>query len=139
VDISTEQTAAARPVPHPTRLSRPFWDACRDRRLIVQQCRACQTYLFIPREFCSTCLSRDLTWVPALGTGRIVTHTAVWRPQTSAFSVPYVIAVIRLDEGYEMLTNVVHAEPDQITIGAKVQVCFVDVTEDVTLPCFELV
>ena len=130
---------AARPAPQPTELSRPFWDACRDHRLIVQQCGECGTYVFIPQAFCPACLSTDLRWVESRGTGTIVTFTVVWRPQTPAFDVPYVVAVVRVDEGYEMVTNVVDADPDDVRIGAAVAVCFVDVDFNVTLPCFTLV
>ena len=125
-------------MPQPTDLSRPFWDACREHRLTVQRCDACATYVFIPQAFCPACLSTELRWVESNGTGTIVTFTVVWRPQTTAFDVPYVVAVVRLDEGHEMVTNVVEADPDAVRIGARVEVCFVDVDFSVTLPCFTL-
>jgi uncharacterized OB-fold protein len=62
----------------------------------------------------------------------------VWRPQTPAFEVPYVIAVVRLDEGVEMLTNLIGVEPQQVSIGARVRVAFADVAEHMTLPFFTL-
>jgi uncharacterized OB-fold protein len=68
-----------------------------------------------------------------------VTYTVVWRPQTPAFEVPYVIAIVRLDEGVEMLTNLIDVEPEQVTIGARVRVAFVDVAEHMTLPFFTLI
>lgn len=71
--------------------------------------------------------------------GSIVTYTVVWRPQTPAFEVPYVIAVVRLDEGVEMLTNLVDVQPEQVSIGARVRVVFTDVAEHMTLPFFTLV
>jgi uncharacterized protein len=124
------------PLPRPTSLTQPFWNACRDHRLTVQRCESCGTYVFIPQAFCPTCLGTDLTWVESSGHGSIVTFTVVWRAQTPAFEVPYVVAVVRLDEGYEMMTNIVDVEPDDVTIGAPVEVRYVDVTPDVTLPCF---
>jgi uncharacterized protein len=125
-----------RPLPRPTALTQPFWDACRDHRLTVPRCSACGAYVFIPQSFCPVCLSTDLAWVESNGRGTIVTFTVVGRPQTPAFEAPYVVAVVRLDEGYEMLTNVVDVDPDDVTIGAAVRVRFVDMTDDVTLPCF---
>jgi uncharacterized OB-fold protein len=95
--------------------------------------------VFIPQEFCTSCLSSNLHWVTSQGIGSVVTFTVVWRPQTPAFSVPYAIAVVRLDEGYEMITNVVNCETSKVEIGAVVKVCFVDIDEAITLPCFELV
>lgn len=128
-----------RPLPQPTALTQPFWDGCREHRLTVQQCSACATFVFIPQAFCPACLSPDLAWVGSTGRGTIVTYTVVWRPQTPAFEAPYIVAVVRLDEGYEMLTNVVDVDPDDVAIGAPVSVRFVDVTKDVALPCFTLV
>jgi uncharacterized OB-fold protein len=92
--------------------------------------------VFIPQEFCSACRSTDLSWVESAGTGVVVTYTTVWRPQTPAFEVPYIVAVVRLDEGYEMLTNLVGTRTDDVTIGARVRVEFCDITAEVTLPCF---
>ena len=125
-----------RPVPQPTLLSRPFWDACREERLTVQRCENCHEYIFIPRTFCPVCLSTSLAWTDATGLGTIVTYTVVWRAQTPAFATPYVVAVVRLDEGYEMLTNIVDSEPEDVSIGARVQIRFVEISADVTLPCF---
>ena len=124
-----------RPLPRPSKTSRPFWDACRERRLIIQQCESCGSYVFIPQDFCPHCLSRALRWVDAAGTGSIVTFTVVWRPQTPAFEIPYVIAVVMLDEGVDLLTNLVDADPAQVAIGDRVRVSFVDI-EDMTLPFF---
>jgi uncharacterized OB-fold protein len=128
----------SRPLPRPAALTEPFWDACRQHRLIVQRCSACATYVFIPQAFCPSCLGTDLVWVDSSGRGTIVTFTVVWRPQTPAFDAPYVVAVVRLDEGYEMMTNVVDADPDDVTIDAPVIVRFLDLAEDATLPCFTL-
>ena len=128
-----------RPLPQPTAISRPFWDACRQQRLIIQRCQDCGQHVFLPQSFCPNCLSRSLSWVPVSGAGRVVTYTVVWRPQTPAFEVPYVIAVVCLDEGVDMLTNLVDAEPEQVSIGARVRVAFADVAADATLPFFRLV
>jgi uncharacterized protein len=127
-----------RPVPRPTALTEPFWDACRERRLIVQRCATCATHVFIPQSFCPECLGTELEWVESSGRGVVVTYTVVWRPQTPAFDAPYVVAVVRLDEGWEMMTNVVDVDPESVDIGAPVVVRFLDVTDDVSLPCFTL-
>jgi uncharacterized OB-fold protein len=124
-----------RPLPRPSEISRPFWDACRERRLLIQRCDACSGYVFIPQPFCPHCLARSLTWLQAAGTGHIVTFTVVWRPQTPAFETPYVVAVVMLDEGVDMLTNLIDVDPAHVSIGDRVRVAFVDV-EDATLPFF---
>ena len=130
--------AARRPVPRPTAITQPFWDACRDRRLIVQRCDRCATHVFIPQAFCSACRSTELSWVESTGLGAVVSFTEVWRPQTTAFDAPYTVAVVRLDEGHEMMTNLVGEGRADVAIGDRVRVAFVDVDADVTLPCFEL-
>ncbi|AEA23624.1 Zn-ribbon domain-containing OB-fold protein [Pseudonocardia benzenivorans] len=129
----------ARPTPRASATTRPFWDGCRRGVLLVQRCRACAAHTFTPQDFCRTCLSCDLDWVESGGEGVIVTYTTIWRPQTPAFEVPYVVAVVALTEGYEMLTNIVDSEPAEIQVGAKVHVAFRDVAPDVTLPCFTVV
>ena len=130
-----------RPVPHPSPLTRPFWDACAAGRLTAQQCAECGQYIFTPQEFCRYCLSTSLRWRGCSGTGLIVTYTVIWRAQTPAFSVPYVVAVVELDEGYQMISNIVAQDDEavatQVAVGDRVRVTFVPVTKDVTLPCFE--
>lgn len=128
----------AKPLPAPTTLSRPFWDGCRDSRLLVQRCSTCGAHVFLPQEFCPSCLGIDLEWVEGAGKGVIVTFTVIGRAQTPAFSAPYVVAVVRLDEGYEMLTNIVGTEPNGVMIGSRVEVNFVRENDEIALPCFRL-
>ena len=127
-----------RPLPQPTALSRPFWDGCRDGRLLAQRCSSCSRYFFIPSPFCPHCLDADYEWAESSGRGQVVTYTVVWRPPTPAFDAPYVVAVVRLKEGYEMFTNIVDVEPDADLIGARVQVRFRRESDEIALPFFEL-
>lgn len=128
-----------RPVPRPTPLTRPFWDGCRERRLLVQRCHDCGAHVFIPQEWCAECLGNDLRWVESSGTGEVVTYTVVSRSQTPAFETPYVIAVVRLAEGHEMMTNIIGPDATAVQIGDPVEVSFVPIDPDVTLPCFQRV
>ncbi|MEU9888888.1 OB-fold domain-containing protein [Sphaerisporangium sp. NPDC051011] len=80
----------------------------------------------------------DLEWVESTGRGSIVTFTIIGRAQTPAFIAPYVVAVVRLDEGYEMLTNIVDATPDRVQFGSRVEVEFVRESDEISLPCFRL-
>jgi uncharacterized protein len=128
-----------RPVPCPSALTRPFWDACADRRLVVQRCADCGRYIFTPQAFCRYCLSGSLEWRESAGLGRVVTYTVVWRPQTPAFTAPYVVAVIELDEKYQMISNVVGDMAEHVSIGDRVRVRFVPASAGITLPCFERV
>lgn len=126
------------PVPIPTPVSEPFWAACRRQTLIVQRCGRCGACTFPPQMFCRSCLAESLEWVPVTGTGSVYSYTVIWRPQTAAFEAPYVVAIIELDEGYVMLSNVVGSPPEDVTVGARVHVVWDEVTADITLPKFAL-
>ncbi len=128
----------AKPLPRPSPLTQPFWDACKRGELLVQQCKDCQGLTFIPQHACSKCLSPNLTWVQSAGKGKVYSHTTVWRPQMPAFEVPYVVAIIDMDEGYRMMTNIIDCDPAQVRVGMPVQVAFRKASEEITLPYFRL-
>jgi uncharacterized protein len=125
------------PVPHATsHVSDPFWEACRRGELHYQRCQACGLSNFPPAEHCRDCLSDELLWARSGGVGEIYSWTVVYRPVTAEFTPPYAPAIVTLDEGYQMLTNVVGVAPDELAIGMPVQVQFHPVGPDVTLPYF---
>lgn len=131
-------STAARPLPRPTALSRPFWEGCLRGELLVQRCANCSRHFFIPSAFCPQCLSQNYEWVASSGRGHVVTYTVVWRPPTPAFDAPYVVGIVQLEEGYEMFTNIVDAKSSDDLIGAAVQVRFHRESDDIALPFFEL-
>ena len=112
--MSDEQ--AARQVLHGApEESEPFFDAAREGRLLIQQCTACGEHQFYPRKICIHCGSPDVEWVEASGTGTVHTFTVIhqqgmpgWRDE-----VPYVAAIIDLEEGVRMTSNVVECRPDR--------------------------
>ena len=125
------------PVPHVcSHLSVPFWQGCQSGELRYQRCEACGISNFPPTEHCRQCFSADLVWMESGGVGEIYSWTVVHRPVTAEFEPPYAPAIITLDEGYQMLTNVVGVAPDDLEIGMRVQVQFHAVAPDVTLPYF---
>ncbi|MGH3756802.1 Zn-ribbon domain-containing OB-fold protein [Actinophytocola sp.] len=129
-----------RPLPVPSDLTRPFWDALRERRLVLQHCPACGGYQHAPKLRCTTCRSTELVWREVAGTGRVHSHTTVHRPPSPAFAdaVPYVVAIVELDgTGVRMLSNVVGVPPDDVYIGQKVRVVFDDVADEFTVFRFE--
>ena len=128
----------AKPLPKPTPWSRPFWVACKERKLLVQKCEDCQKYIFYPKLFCPFCLSERLHWVESSGKGKIYSFTVVYSYQPTEFEddVPYVIAVIELEEGVRMMSNIVECKPDDIRCDMEVEVIFEQVTDDVTFPRF---
>jgi len=127
----------AGPVPcASSQVSVPFWQGCREGELRYQRCEDCGLSNFPPTEHCRQCLSTELRWARGGGVGEIYSWTVVHRPVTVEFTPPYAPAIVTLDEGYQMLTNVVGVPPGDLEIGMRVQVQFHAVGPDVTLPYF---
>ncbi|WP_127806015.1 Zn-ribbon domain-containing OB-fold protein [Hydrogenophaga sp. NH-16] len=120
--------------------SRPYWDTLKRHRLTIKRCTACGKHHFYPRALCPHCHSDAVEWVDACGTGTIYSFTIARRPAGPAFKAdtPYVVAVIDLDEGARMMTNIVTDDVEAVRIGQRVTVQYDDVTDEVTLPKFRL-
>jgi len=127
------------PIPMPTPESRPFWDAARRHELQLPCCRACGQYHYYPRATCPHCLSNDLEWRRVSGRGTVHTFTVVHRGAKGfPLPTPYVMAVVQLDEGPRMMTNLLGVPPNpaEIPFGLPVEVTFTDVTPEIALPHF---
>ena len=122
--------------------SEPFWNACRDHRLVVPQCSECGLTRFPPGPFCPACRSQDITWLELPGTGTIYTYTVVSRSITPEMddSIPYAPAVVQLDgaEGRRLITCIVNTPVERIEVGARVRVWWEDREDGVTVPRFVL-
>ncbi len=129
---------SGRPVPEPTGDSEPFWRACRAGRLIVQRCANCQRLQYYPRNMCTECLSERLDWETMSGRGTVYTHSIVHRALNPAFEadLPYVVAVVELDEGVRLISRIVDCTPAKVVIGMTVEVTFVPASDAITLPLF---
>jgi uncharacterized protein len=95
----------SKPMPVPQELSRPYWEAARQGRLVLQRCGQCGTVRHYPRLLCDRCHSREVGWMPATGRGRIHSWTVchhVFHPGFAA-DVPYVLVTVDLDEGVRAL------------------------------------
>ncbi len=119
--------------------SAAYWQAAREGYLGLPHCQNCDKYFFYPRMLCPHCHSTKVETVRVSGRGTIYTYTIVRRHPNPAFNarVPYAIALIDLAEGPRML-SAVRAAPEQVKIGATVEVVFEPLSEEVTLPCFKL-
>jgi len=126
-----------RPIVNPC--AQPFWDATREDKLLIQQCEKCKTHIFYPRLFCTECHSDRLGWVEASGRGVVYSYTVVHNNSPSAFlaDVPYVVAIVRLDEGVQMCTNIVDCDPAAVRCDMPVQVVFEALDSEFTLPKFK--
>jgi uncharacterized OB-fold protein len=124
------------PLPRPTPLSAPHWEGCKEGELRVQRCTRCEAFTFIPKPVCPHGLDMTLEWVTSSGRGTVYSHTTVHRPQRPEFDVPYTVAIIELEEGWHMLTNLVDIAPDDVRIGMPVEADFRKMSDEITLPYF---
>ena len=138
----SDQAVAPRPEPITDVDSRPFWDGVAAGELRIQRCRSCESYNYYPRYLCPTCYSDDLEWTAAAGGGTVHSFTVSRRPAGPGFAaeVPYIVVLVDLDEGPRMVSNIVDADPEDVAIGAAVQVEFRAMgSAGFVLPVFKLV
>ena len=122
--------------------SEPFWEASKQHKLIYQNCDACRTVIFYPRRHCPHCGSLDTTWHESQGRGTVYTFSIIMQSRHPAFKDlgPYAVALVDLDEGFRMMTNIVAViDPlKDVRCGMRVKIRWVDQgTELVSLPMFE--
>jgi uncharacterized OB-fold protein len=127
---------SARPLPVSTPETAHFWEGTALGELRLQRCRACTTTYFPPQPFCPACSSDDVEIVRASGLGSLHSYVINHRA-APGFDAPYVIAVVELDEGPRLLTNLVDVdpEPDALPLDLPVEVVYESVGET-TLPMF---
>jgi uncharacterized OB-fold protein len=117
-------------------MTRPFWDGCRRGRLLIPECSRCGHRFFNPIPACPRCLATGWRWTPSTGRGTLYSFSVVHRPPDPSFPVPYVLAIVALDDGVKMMTNIIGCAPGDVRIGMPVQVEFQPVSDDISLPCF---
>ncbi len=124
--------------PRPTPETQVYWEGCRKHELLLQRCTQCSEFQFYPRIICTNCASEDLEWVKGSGLGQGLTFAIVRRAVSEAYAadVPYVVALIQLDEGPTMMSNIVQCDPETVKIGSLVQVVFEDWSEEISVPQF---
>ena len=127
-----------KPLPAPSPETQRFWDACKRHELWLPYCRACQKAYWYPRDFCPACGSRDVERRKSSGRGKLYTHAIHYRAFHPGWAneIPYVTALIDLDEGVRIFSNLIDVVPDPkaIRCDMAVEVVFEDVTPEVTLP-----
>ena len=127
-----------KPLPTVSGETRPFWDACRRGVLLIQRCPSCDRYQFYPRGICANCWASDIEWVKSSGKGTVWSFTVTSQNRTRGFAeeVPYVVALVELDEGVKMFTNIIECDPGDVRTGMPVEVTFVWATEQISIPYF---
>jgi len=131
-----------RPLPHPLAPeAKPYWEGMKERKLMLPECRDCRKAHFYPRIFCPHCHSRNLAWIEASGRGKLYAFEILYRSFNPAVKtpLPYVLAMIELQEGPRMLSNLINVKPDPnvIRCDMPVEVVFSKLTDEFTMPFFQ--
>jgi uncharacterized OB-fold protein len=118
--------------------SRPFWDAAREGRFLLARCGACGRAHHYPRSFCPFCWSDQVTWEQASGRATLYTHSTVYMNDLAPFRdrLPYVAALVELEEGPRIMTTIVDCATEDLRIGMPLQVAFRELDDDITVPVF---
>ena len=131
-----------RPIPVPTPLTQPFWDAARNGQLAIQRCQDCRTYFHPPTSVCMQCYSSRLAFEPVSGRGSILARTIMHDGRIQGFgeSVPFAVIVVELVEqrGLYLLSNLLDAPAEEARIGLPVEVDFEPMDGGFVLPQFRL-
>lgn len=127
-----------RTLPEPTPETRHFWDGCKVGELRLQRCNQCEKSYFPPRPFCPGCGARDVEVYVASGRAVLWSYVITHRPRPDVSKEPYAIAVVKLDEGPTMMTNIVGLPqtPEALQLDMPLQVSFEKQDDEITLPLF---
>jgi uncharacterized OB-fold protein len=126
------------PQPMADAIHLPWWEAAAEHRLVVQRCAQCGRTRLPPAPLCASCRSPESRWQEVPGRGEVFTYTIVHRPIAASQKLPFVIAVIALEDsgGLRMISNLVDVAPEDVAIGMPVEVVWEDMSEDLAVPRF---
>lgn len=134
------QSAQGKPLPEITDLTRPFWSAAREGRLVMQKCAGCGTLDFYPKPWCVECGDRRLEWVEVRKTGTVYSHTVAtavmmnlpgWKGE-----LPLILCMVDLDDGPRMYAQLTDCRPEDVKIGMRVLAHFETISDDAGVPKF---
>ena len=138
-DTTTNESAKpTRFEPPVSEASQPFWDATREERFLIQWCTACDQVVFYPRENCPSCLGTSFEWKQASGKGTVYASSVQHRAANPLMAnrVPYVVAMVELEEGIRIMSNVIDCAPDDVVVGQAVQLTWEPLSDGRNLPQF---
>jgi uncharacterized OB-fold protein len=130
---------SARPIPPISALTQPYWDAAGRGQMAVQRCEQCEHRPFPPRATCPNCGGSSLSWSPVSGRARVYSYTVAHRPPHPVFAaqLPLVVAIVELEEGPRMFTNIIGCDPAEVVVGMVVEARFEPIDDsDKLLPVF---
>lgn len=133
----TDETPA-RPLPHASDLTRPYWQGAAEGKLLIQRCPDCGTLRHYPRYICDHCHSFETEWVPSSGRGRVHSWMVAHHPYHPAFAaVPYTLVTVELEEGVRALGRYVEPDGAGLRLDLPVTLRMETVADGVALPLFE--
>ena len=132
-------TTYEKPLPQPNADDRPFWEGCKQHELRFQKCGDCGLVRWPPSMICPNCYSESNETIVASGKGKIYTFAVYHRAYHPGFEkeLPYVTAVIELEEGPHFLSNIVGCKSDEVRCDMPVEVVWEDINEEFSLPKFK--
>jgi len=131
-----------RPLPTPrTPEAKPYWDGLKEGKLMIPKCDDCGHNFFYPRIACPSCHSRNVGWTQASGKGKLYSFEIAHRALNPAFKVepPYILAMIELEEGPRMMSNLINIDPDPSVVKCDmpVEIVYEKQNDDVTIALFQ--
>ena len=126
-----------KPVPQITPLTRPYWDAAASGELHVQSCAQCSRVFLFARPWCPFCWAPEPKWKKVSGRGEVIACTIVTQAPYESYAQdgPYALAIIKLEEGPQLMTNIVNCPLEKVKVGIKVQAVF-ERRGDIVIPQF---
>ena len=128
--MSEQRPPAPKAIPHPNIETQYYWDKVQEDQLWLQFCKDCSKFYFYPRFFCPTCLGKNVEWRQASGKGKLYTYMINHRPAPGFDAeAPYAIAVVELDEGVRMMSNIhgIENTPENLVIDMPLKVTFEEI------------
>ncbi len=129
-------SASGRPRPAMNDDSAFFWEGARRGELLIQRCASCGVLRHPPRPACGACGSLEWDTVPSKGRGAVHSYVVHHYPPVPGFDPPFIVALVELDEGTRLVSNLIEVAPEDVKIGMPVAVRFVEVDAELTLPLF---
>jgi len=135
-----EEKTYNKPLPEIRPETKPYWDACKKHELLIPKSKETGELFFYPRAMSpGDDMSEDIEWVKSKGKGKVWTFSIHHMGPSKAYKgdPPHVVALVEIDEGVKMMSNIVDCDPHDVRIGMEVEVVFDDVTNEITLPKFK--
>jgi hypothetical protein len=135
--VGDERPPKPRPAPIPDHDSAPYWQALHDGKLLIQKCEDCEHYQLYPRDRCLACRG-PVAFVEASGRGTVYSLTVIRQNYARPFRdwIPYVVALVDLEEGPRLMTNLVEVDPESVQVGMAVRATFEAVSEEAGIALF---